>query len=451
MSSLNFTVNNQSGISTDNIFIGFWGSTLNATINGSAMNANQWYQLSSITSMELNATTSGRIYVTYQDSSTTPTFSPNDSILAPGSDAYNQCFDKFELTFDGSVFGVADLTAIDFWSIPMSLQTQKGGNNVAELYGVKSGSTVNDIYNGLQALSNPIQSGSTASAIISAFNSAGNPLPAGIQTALQSPASGVVTSNGSFVRIIGPNSYPPFGVPSQNQLPGLPFTPYNTFMQYLQYLINTFGPGTTPPAPFTQLGNGKIAHMQGNYGGSTAGSGPAYDAQSYDLWASIDNNFNLTLSGNGSVVGSITMAISEWNLLDPASTYGGNPNFSLNGGALQSPQNNLYAWILGDFFAGLNIGALGSAVTVGGNVVGEMTSSQWFSVLPTAGMLFTSLWGSGVTNYWNQWAATLNPISDAYNFAYSERFSAPQISLNPANVDTLNLILLALPTMSAGS
>ncbi len=252
----------------------------------------------------------------------------------------------------------------------------------------------------------------------------------------------MTNTKGEFVRIIGPNSYPPVGDPLTNQVPGLPFTPYNTFLDYFQYLVNTFGPNTTAPTGFSKLGNGKIAHISGNYGGSTAGTSTAYQAQSYDLWASVDNDLNLTIKGSCSLVGDVTMTVSALNMLNPEAVYGGNPTFSLNGGSDQTPGNDIYAWIFGDFFAGLNIGAIGSATVVEKMVVGEMTSSQWFSNLPTKGDLFNKLWGTGVTNYWNQWAQELNSRSDAYNFAYAERFSAPQLSLNPATVDTMTLTLL---------
>lgn len=453
MPTLHFRITNNSGISSDKVFIGFWGPDLNATINGDSMKSiedSTWYKLSEIETFVMGATTSGRIYVAYNG-----TFSPigggMPSIVAPNSPAYHTRFDLFELTFDGTPYGVADLTAIDAWSIPMSLETEKDGQKVGSLDGVKAGSTLNEIYTNLSNLSNPAQSIATGQAIINAFAAAGNPLAQGIQDQLNNPAPGLVTDNNNFVRIIGPNSYPPFGDPANNLPPGLPFTPYNTFMEYLQYLISTFGPGTAVPSGFSQLGDGKIAHLAGEYGGSTAGSGGPFEQQSYDLWASIDDNFNLAIAGTGSVVGDIEMTITKWNLLNPAATYGGNPQFSLNGGAPQSPQNNLYAWILGDFFAGLNIGAIGSSVKVGGAVVGEMTSSEWFSKLPQSGDLFDKLWDSNVTNYWNQWAQVLNSRSDAYNFAYAERFSAPQLSINPDEVDTLTLILLDADVTSPGT
>jgi hypothetical protein len=445
MSTLNFRITNNSGISSDKVFVGFSGADLNATINGAPMKSiedSTWYKLSELRTFVMGVKTSGRIYVAYND-----TFSTigggMPSIIAPGSPAYHMRFDLFELTFDGSPYGVADLTAIDAWSIPMSLETEKDGQKVGSLDGVKAGSTLNEIYTRLSKLSNPAQSTATGQAIISAFAAAGHSLAQGIQDQLNKPAPGLVTDkNSNFVRIIAPNNYPPFGDPTNNLTPGLPFTPYNTFMEYLQYLINTFGPGKAVPSGFSQLGGGKVAHLAGEYGGSSAGTGGPYKQQSYDLWASIDDNFNLAIEGTGSVVGYVKMTITKWNLLNPAATYGGNPQFSLNGGAPQSPQNNLYAWILGDFFAGLNIGAIGSSVKVGGAVVGEMTSSEWFSRLPQSGDLFDKLWDSNVTNYWNQWAQVLNSRSDAYNFAYAERFSAPQLSINPSAVDTLTLILL---------
>ena len=453
MSTLHFRITNNSGIPNDKVFIGFWGPDLNATINGDSMKSiadSTWYKLSEIETFVIGVTTSGRIYVAYNG-----TFSPVGgslpSIIAPNSPAYHTRFDLFELTFDGTPYGVADLTAIDAWSIPMSLETEKGGQRVGSLDGVKAGSTLNEIYTTLSKLSNPAQSIATGQAIINAFAAAGHSLATGIQTQLNRPAPGLVTDTSSnFVRIIGPNSYPPFGDPANNLPPGLPFTPYNTYLEYLQYLINTFGPGKAVPSGFSQLGGGKIAHLAGEYGGSTAGTGGAYEKQSYDLWASIDDNFNLAIDGAGSVVGDIKMTITKWNLLNPAATYGGNPQFSLNGGAPQNPQNNLYAWILGDFFAGLNIGAIGSSVKVEGAVVGEMTSSKWFSKLPQSGELFDKLWDSNVTNHWNQWAQVLNSRSEAYNFAYAERFSAPQLSINPNEVDTLTLILLEADVTSPG-
>lgn len=442
-SKLNFKVTNNSGIADDKVSIGFWGSLLNVTINGVAMTKNKWYPLTDFKSIVMDVTTSGRFYIAYND-----TFTPNGdampSILVPGEGAYGNRYDKFELTFDGTPYGVADLTAIDFWSIPMSLTTELNGKPTGKvLHGINSGVTGEDIYTALSAVSNPIESLATGTNLIDDFKNAGNPLPTGVQDAIKSPANALITdSNGDFVRIIGPNSYPSFGDPSKTNLPpGLPFTPYNTFQDYFNYLISTFGPGkTSPKAP--SLGNGKIAHIQGEYGGSTKGTTAPFLKQSYDVWASIDADCNLTIAGTSGEVGAISLKVSKWDLLSPASTYGGSPVFYEGGTKNTQMPNNIYAWIFGDFFAGLNIGAIGSSVTVNGNIVGDMKSSEWFSQLPANGNLFDKLWLGGETNFWNQWAQELNPKSDAYNFAYAERFSSPQISVAPANADTITLELL---------
>ncbi|WP_372097264.1 hypothetical protein [Tistrella mobilis] len=442
MASITLTVTNNSGTPDTDVYLGFWGSSLSATINGAAMTAQTWYALSKITSFTIEDTTSGRIYVAY--SATSCTIDPNASILTGNDDI----FDKFELTFDGTPTGCADLTAIDFWSIPMSLEASFQGTSTGSLAGLTGSTTAADVYTALAALSDPVQSTPAAKAVIAAFAADGNPLPAGVSQQLLNPASGVVTDgSGNFVRIIGPNSYPPFGSPSTDALPGLPATPYDTFLSYYDALIETFGPKTTAPVPgFTSLGGGTIALIKGNFAGNDQETGPTYEAQTYDLTASIDAAGTITLSGSTGQFSTVTITIDRWNLLNPAASYGATPSFSLNGGALQTPGNDVWGWVLGDLFAGLNIGAIGSAVTVQGSggtiAVGDMASSDWFSTLPGQSLLFAALWPTGITNHWNQWAAALNPCSQAYNFAFAERFSAPQLNLNPASVDTLTVTLL---------
>ena len=270
-----------------------------------------------------------------------------------------------------------------------------------------------------------------------------------MQEQLKSPAPALVQDkSGNFVRVIGPNSYPSFGIPNHTptMMPGVPFTPYRGFLDYWRYLIKTFGPGTSVQPPFTSLGNGKIANVAGVFAGSGQGSGNASKKQTYELTANIDESGQLTLKGTGSVVGDIKMTITELNLLTPAAACGGAPLFSLNGAAAQPPANDLYSWILGDFFSGLNIGALGSAKidpsSGMSSPVGEWNSSQWFQYLPKAGLLYDKLWGEVVKDHWNRWSRVLNSRSDAYNFAYAERFSSPQLSLDATKVDTLKLTLL---------
>jgi len=443
--SLQFNITNKSGIDNTNVYIGFWGASLNASINNKPMTTYTWYALDTINSFIINTTTSGRFYIAYND-----TFTPNGSnipsIITSSSEAYLKRFDKFELTFDGTDSAVADLTSIDFWSIPMSLETSlKGVKNNKQLNGFKGTTTGHTIFTKLKALSSPAQSTETANNLVTAFNNANNALPQGIINDLTSPVSALVEDkSGNFVRIIGPNSYPPFGNPNNGTTgyPGLPFTPYNTFETYFDYLIDTFGP-SKKSKELTTLGDGKIARLKGNFAGSTQGTTNAYKAQSYDVWTYIDNDGNLQIKGTTGIVGTIDLYVNKWDLLAPSSVYGGSPAYATTkGGSTTTPANDIYGWIFGDFFAGINIGAVGSATTIDKVVVGDMNSTEWFSTLPANAMLFDKLWPKGTTNYWNQWAQELNSLSDAYNFAYAERFSSPQISLAPTSADTLTLVLL---------
>lgn len=99
-------------------------------------------------------------------------------------------------------------------------------------------------------------------------------------------------------------------------------------------------------------------------------------------------------------------------------------------------RNDIYGWIIADLFAGLNIGAVGSTTEVNGQQVGLMDSQQWFT--PT--QRFAALQPN--QPYYNQWAAKMSTLSDAYNFAYTDRFAHVVAPLNPAQVDTLEIVFL---------
>jgi len=133
------------------------------------------------------------------------------------------------------------------------------------------------------------------------------------------------------------------------------------------------------------------------------------------------------------------MSYAISSLLNPNGIYGANAEFSLNGATSTHPANNVFGWIGGDLLAGLNIGAVGSTTLIGTTMAGALPSSDWFNKISK-----TSLFGNLQSNagYYNQYANALQSISEAYNFAYSDRFQAVQISVNPATTDTLKLTLL---------
>lgn len=446
MSQLNITFDKSKLSDSDvTINIGFVGTGNLTNSSGTALKTvgdgygttgftGNWYTFDDLKDGITTTGFSGRVYVCY-GTPWTPTSATAEPAFLPGTGANSELtFDKMEFTFDGSPFSCADLTSIDFWAIPMNLISKKSGAKVSEVKGVKDSSSIAEIKNALAALSNPIQSTATATEL---YNEA---KAAGMNPPTLTPISGEMFGDGCLARIVGPNSYPSFGNPAKNQMMGLPFTPYNTLEAYAKHLITTFGPSTTKGSVIEGLGAGVIATVAGSYGGNpSAAQTNLTKAQTYSYEVHVDADMNVSLVGSGSLAGNATLEIDKWNFLTPAGMYGGNPTFSI-GGVSQTPQNDLYGWVMGDLFAGFNTGAIGTTVQVGGTIVGSMSSSEWFANLDSAQM-FANLWPDN-NNFYNQWAAELVTRSDAYNFAYSERFSAPQLNLAPDKVDTLEIQFL---------
>ncbi|WP_445457020.1 beta-1,3-glucanase family protein [Flavobacterium sp. HNIBRBA15423] len=436
MATLKVIFKNNSGLSDKLVSIGFVSGSQTAPFSISYPSPNSleplelevqplnqeigkgnWYSLKELSNGVSIQNFSGRIYISYGQ-----TWSVLNTGYEPAQNITDANFflryDKMELTFNGNPADVADLTSIDYWSIPMQLETYLNGTIVQTDNGIKTGMTSYEIYTQLNALTATPQSG-LANALPAL-------VPGNFTQQPNQPGTG-------FARIIGPSSYPPIG--------GVPVTPYNLFEAYLNFLIQNFGPSTTVGKTIPELGNGNIATIAGQFNGvgpNVPTSGPQ-SAQTYNLTASIDTSGDITLSGTvGSVSGTTTMVYKKSDLINPSGIYGANAPFSLNGGASQNPANDVYGWITGDLLAGLNIGAIGSETVINKTMVGAMTSTDWFTIPNTS--LFSNLQNSP-SNY-NQYAATLQKLSDAYNFAYSDRFSPVLVSLNPATVDTLQISLL---------
>jgi len=440
MATLTVNFKNNSGLLDSQVSIGFVSGSTTAPFSisypspfpaeplelqiqplNTAKGVGNWYPLTDLSNGVTISNFSGRIYVAYGQ-----TWSVLNAGYEPAQNITDVNFflryDKMELTFNGNPADVADLTSIDYWSIPMQLETFLSGVSVQVDNGVKTGKTAEMIYTQLSAITTPPQSGLT--------NAISAVVPGSFQQATTQPGSG-------FARIIGPSSYPPIG--------GVPVIPYDLFKNYIDYLITNFGPGTTLGAVIPGLGNGTIATIAGYFygvGPVVPTSGPQ-SAQSYNLVASIDASGDVTLTGTvGSVSGTTTMVYKKSDLTSPSGIYGANAPFSLNGGAAQNPANDVYGWITGDLLAGFNIGAIASETSVNSVQVGTMESSTWFTLPDTA--LFSNLQSNPL--YYNQYAATLQPLSDAYNFAYSDRFSPVLVSLNPATVDTLQISVFDVDT-----
>ncbi|WP_130734130.1 beta-1,3-glucanase family protein [Flavobacterium sp. J27] len=431
MTTLNVIFQNKSGLSDKLISIGFVSGSTTAPFAISYPNSNpldpldieilplnqevgkgKWYAFEDLKKGVSIRNFSGRIYISYGQ-----TWSVLNTFYEPAQNITDVNFflryDKMELTFNGKASDVADLTSIDYWSIPMQLTTLKDDVIIQIDKGIKAGVTSQMIYSNLNNLTSTTQS-RLANALPAL-------VPGDFHQNINQPGTG-------FARIIGPSSYPPIG--------GVPVIPYPLFNDYLNYLMTNFGTKTTLGHIIPTLGIGKIAYIKGQFNGvgpNVPLSGPQ-SAQAYDLTATIDDNGNVTLSGRVGTTNT-TMVYKKEDLLNPDGIYGANASFSLNGASTQKPANDVYGWITGDLLAGFNIGAIGSQTKMNDVMVGAMFSSQWFTIAND--QLFSYLQSN--SSYYNQYAATLQQLSDAYNFAYSDRFAPVLVSLNPANVDTLEI------------
>lgn len=168
-------------------------------------------------------------------------------------------------------------------------------------------------------------------------------------------------------------------------------------------------------------------------------------------------------------------------LLDPSGVVGANANYlykyylntdkdpgaynqtdPYNGG----PQNNLLTWVEGDLLAGMNVGTVGSDKTLSnpitlngttypaGTKIGTFDSQGWWSI----GSTLRGSASESVYNYYfgflqkdhdfyNRYAETIYPFTDAYGFAYSDRITDGRAAIswnatlaNP--IDTVEITIL---------
>jgi len=383
-----------------------------------------WYSLDKLPCGVALGSFSGRIYVAYGTPWTVESanYEPGQAVTDPN---FFLRYDKMEITYTGDPADVANLTSIDYWSIPLTLNTLLKSKPAETVQGLLPGVTAQYVFDALQVLT-PV------SGLPSIGGVDGDAIPAVVPGKFAQYPGGPAPGT-TFARIIGPSSYPPIGA--------RPVPPYDIFKSYLTNLYTLFGSKTAVGAVVPTLGGGTIATIAGNFGGvgnPVPATGPQ-SRQTYSLAASIDANLDITVTGTvGSASGTTTMVYKFADLSNPTGIYGGNAPYYLNGASVSTnPGNDVYGWIGGDLFSGLNIGALGSTTKSGATMVGQLQSSDWFKV-PTS-LFFGKLQPTG--KYYNQWAATLAGLSQAYNFAYSDRFAPVFVSLNPATVDTLVVTL----------
>lgn len=380
------------------VFLSFGGAaTIDGQIDGSPLALGTNYSVgANSTRAGIDLTTfNGRIYLSLENALTTPTsgngFSPN--FANPSLGDYGTRWDKAEINVaPGNPFSVINLSAQDFFSVPLEIRTYTSGSTTPAtvLTWHENESTVMESLASLAVN----EASATNKAIVNGA--------AGVST----------TSHGNVVRMISPATT------------GGIVTPYSNIGDYVD-AMRTAGQQT------------KIA--------GTALS------QNYDLVASFATVANpMTKAEVGDIVmtGTIgstpTTIVLPQEFLTSIEIYMANPTEYFVDGVSTAPSNSVYDAAIRDVYVGFNIGAIGSTVenpNVPGTSFGDSTSDEWMKPdkLP-----FSDLYSHAQPGdpYYNQYAEVVAAAGDAYGFAFSDFVQSPLASLNPSDVVKMEIVVL---------
>ncbi|GAA0784276.1 hypothetical protein E1180_01690 [Roseibium denhamense] len=371
--------------------------------------------LKTIGSKGLTVTTlsSGIFYVSYGAALQSKTAAP--SFIGSGGTDYDTPFQPFELTRTGNPGDQGDMTAINYFTAPMGIESYTGGTSGTKLQHVQYTKDTATIAAQLKALTN------------------------------SDPAS-VITSGSSIVRIIGPSSFAPSDT-----------NPFPSLIDYVQSVAatgqttkivnnNAFnvpaagGPGSTNynftlNLVATTAADGSI-QMSGDitttvtpYGGASS-TGQTFQNCTVAISAADLDNYNYTLYGQ---VPSESVTFSGgWTALE---TY-----MQSIGLGSQGAYGVTQRLAVGEISSGLLMGFLNSSYVPEGHTTAlkDMESCQWWELAPVKA--FADIQPDHA--YYNTYANVLYGASgnEVYSIPYSDRLgSGPLVNAvqyNGADVDT---------------
>jgi hypothetical protein len=243
------------------------------------------------------------------------------------------------------------------------------------------------------------------------------------------PTEGV--SGGDVVRVISPASVAPTDSMGR--------TVYPSLANYVMYLQT--GPTVT--------------NISGNNGQFSNGT-----FQTYDFDAIITNSDEIVdgvkivkgsllfqgnvNNGNGDI--ATVVVVPSANLTDHA-IYGANPSYMIIKGDNTA---HVVDRALADYFAALNFGFLGSTVdnpNMPGTAIGASPSYTWYGNQPNGinqpPLNITKAFDFAQHDHserFNQYAAYLTDVSDAYGFAYNDRLQSPLAPLTDGSDMTVTIL-----------
>jgi hypothetical protein len=438
---MKFAVSNQSGQNDSNVWVLFFtggtpvtgtyfSKSQNTTVSipATAIGSSNAIQLSDVGTDSttglptFNLTAfNGQMWFSYGSSPvnfTNGAPSANDT-SSSGIANFNQRWQFIEPTINAGTpsggvtpYGVdVDQTIIDFFSIPLTLQAMNPNGTVAT--GVPDNTQFTSATDTIvQALAGTTLTPSTFANI---YNSG-------------TPTNGPIINPGSlpdanFVRAVSPTQAP---------------TLYHTWTTYIDALASG---GALNPSGTLSI------HIADNFVGSGAGSGNGFQAQYYDLHVTFSaTDPAMTMTGNTYTDSSESTPVIQglniqstladlnattgiygnaaaftWTSTTPMTTYT-NSTASTSGSETASA-NDVLGRIVGDILAGLSMGYPGSTFGAAN------PSGVWWEHPEKA---FTAAQSN--SNYYNTWAAALQPLTSSYGLGYEDRFGQNLLSFANGNV-----------------
>jgi len=376
--NLTFRIENPNYNET-NTYVTFIAGSLNATYNGGhAVELNHSYTIQELNGpINLVKYVNGRIFVSYGAgvAGNKPPEAVNSSI-----DSYKVRHDKFEITYEETnTNSVANLTAVDFFSIPMELNTYASGSTTpVDSLTYRIGATT--LWTELAALA-----GDSSNVLL--------------------------TENGAFLRVLAPHTTTATGVQ------------YYTSLQPYIEAVNSW-----------QTTSGHSTTIEGLYT-SAAGGSAATTTQNYSFQATIESDGSLKMVGGGDVIGQgHTLTVAAGELAN--GIYLGNVSWTGGGTTGTFNDNDVYAAAVRDVLAGFNLGFIASETIDPntGTTFGAESSRHWWSSTQAFNYLQPD------HAYYNQYAQVVTSNSDAYSWAFSDRWSHVQAHLH--GLETLEVVLL---------
>ncbi len=371
-----------------NVYVSFFGGSLNATYDGGTPVAlNHSYSISELKGpIHIVSYTGGRVFVSLGDG---VSGMGEPEMVNPSIPSYKVRHDKIELTFnDADPNSVANLTAVDYFAIPLKINTY--------------------------------QSGSATPVDKLTYRISANALTTSLAALAGNSSEVLQKYNGNFLRVLSPHTTTLSGV-----------SHYLSMKPYID-AVKTWQTQGTPIHNHTTI--------EDIY--SRNGSTPAQQTQRYYFQATVMPDGSLKMIGGGEKIGggrwpgaNHTILISAANLLK--GIYLGNVPWTVDGNADSFAKNDVYGAAVRDVLAGFNLGFMASETKDPNTGIpfGQESSKYWWHS-PRA---FEFLQPKHI--FYNQYAQIVTGHSDAYSWAFSDRWSHVQANLH--GMETLEVVVMA--------